>query len=108
MSALRGEIHRAATDEKDLLETSRLMAGGDSRALQPHLRIFEGDQERYPIPALAPILDAMPLAAPSGIHFEALTMISSASGARLGLRVAVTAPGLRGTIMTGPMKAQMS
>jgi len=49
-----------------------------------------------------------PLAATRGIHFEALTVISSASGARYVLRVAIAARGLRGTTMSGPIQAQTS
>lgn len=44
----------------------------------------------------------------SGIRFEALTVISSGPGARDVLPVPMTARGLRGTIVPGPMKAQMS
>jgi hypothetical protein len=108
VSVLCGEIHRRRQTKKDLLETSRLLAGGDSRAI--HLIYRSSSVTKRQIPSLPERRfgrDA-PVAATGGIHFGALTVISSASGARYVLRVAIAARGLRGTIMTGPIEAKMS
>jgi len=105
--ALCGEIHRSATDEKDLRETSHLIVGG-SRAIPLISRSSRVTEREIPSLPERRFGRYGGLVVTSGIRFEALTVISSGPGARDVLPVPMTARGLRGTIVPGPMKAQMS
>jgi hypothetical protein len=106
-SALCGEIPRSATDEKHLRETARLIVGGSRPIplISRSSRVTEREIHPCPERRFGRYLGRV---VTSGIRFEALTVISSVSGARDVLPVAMTAPELRGTIMTGLMKALMS